>query len=80
MQVSIPLVSHTWREPGIPEENPIERKDFAVSLRQNCDNTDNNFRIIVLCIALILTGPGAYALDHAIGVDALGTRLLHFPV
>jgi len=39
-----------------------------------------NFLIIVVCIALILTGPGAYALDHAIGLDALGARLLHLPV
>ncbi len=39
-----------------------------------------NFLIIVVCIALILIGPGTYALDHAIGLDALGTRLLHLPM
>jgi putative oxidoreductase len=38
-----------------------------------------NALIIVVCIALILTGPGIYALDHAIGLDALFARLLHLP-
>jgi hypothetical protein len=39
-----------------------------------------NFLIITVCSALTLTGQGACALDHVIGLDALGTRLLHFPV
>jgi putative oxidoreductase len=38
-----------------------------------------NFLIIVVCIALILTGPGAYALDRVTGLDALGARFLHLP-
>src|SRR3954454_18739390 len=38
-----------------------------------------NFLILVVCIALILTGPGVYALDHALGLDALTSRLLHLP-
>jgi uncharacterized membrane protein YphA (DoxX/SURF4 family) len=38
-----------------------------------------NFLIIVVCIAVILTGPGVCALDHAIGLDALAARLLHLP-
>jgi uncharacterized membrane protein YphA (DoxX/SURF4 family) len=39
-----------------------------------------NVLIIVVCVVLILTGPGAYALDHATGLDALGARLLHLPM
>jgi putative oxidoreductase len=38
-----------------------------------------NALIIAVCVALILAGPGIYALDHAIGLDALFTRLLHLP-
>jgi hypothetical protein len=30
-------------------------------------------------MALILAGPGEYALDHAIGLDALCARPLHLP-
>jgi putative oxidoreductase len=39
-----------------------------------------NALIIAVCIALILAGPGIYALDHVFGLDALTTRLLHLPV
>lgn len=38
-----------------------------------------NALIIVVCVALILAGPGVYALDHVIGLDALFTRLAHLP-
>jgi hypothetical protein len=38
-----------------------------------------NALIIAVCIALILAGPGVYALDHLIGLDALFTRRLHLP-
>ncbi|HEY7020134.1 MAG TPA: DoxX family protein [Ktedonobacterales bacterium] len=38
-----------------------------------------NALIIAVCVALILAGPGVYALDHVIGLDALFTRLTHLP-
>jgi putative oxidoreductase len=38
-----------------------------------------NFLILVVCVALILAGPGVYSLDHAFGLDALTARLAHLP-
>jgi putative oxidoreductase len=40
---------------------------------------EHNLLITVACIALILAGPGAYALGHALGLDALTARLAHLP-
>ena len=53
-----------------------DQEPFSVSK----NGWEYTFLLIVVCIALRLMGPGAYALDHAIALDALGRRLLHFPV
>jgi hypothetical protein len=52
--------------------------DGQISVSKN--GWESNFLIIVVCVALILTAPAAYALDHAIGLDALGARLLRLPM